>query len=666
MSKTKILILILAGCVFVALVYLMSILTARGDPIDVRSLARRASVQTVFHIPVLHISFTTPLAEPEKLTPEKVKGMLEEEQKKVVKQINEAVEKYSEEQKKDRYETSLTDLEKWGYEPKSKTFIPLGAFAPKWAKFPENILVVCKIEKKEISPWEKEYEDDVLTISETANVSPSQAKTILANIKSKGYSITKEEIKEADEIELLYFSSWTDAYPRTLDWKVTLEGEDNNMIIGYDPRGILEVKPIPDDKKVYVKAGYFDLKDEFKETPTEILNLRKQLETIKENLETANEEIDRLKKEANKKPEVKRDITETTFWDLKLGIIKLEKFYFMTASSGIFLGNMDVRKEMATWAHFRGWGDYSNSINPKKAAVILSNAHVVDQAMTFMFMVDNDKENMWIIFPGAPSIRHTKHSDYYGSPAWVLGINQTPVISTDCDAGILLSTPIPAYEQYKAVLGNSDNVKPGDEIVTVGNPIGMQKFTTQGVISNTNYSMLDSLDGAYFLKYLINNKPAYSWMLNSNFWIDATIGIGGVSGSGVWATEGSETGKVVAIRNMGMITRFSRATGVTSVNIDALDYDKLPDNVAGINKNHFKYLFDSAKPNTGYSQTFDGFLDSYPDFKEVYDKQYGGHMAVAGMNGCIPINYVKTFLQERGLDPAHFKWAGLKDSYWEE
>ena len=666
MSKTKILILILAGCVFVASVYLMLNLTARGDPIDVRMLARRASVQTVFHVPVLHISFTTPLAEPEKLTPDKVKEMLEEEQKKVVKQINEAVEKYSEEQKKDRYETSLTDLEKWGYEPKSKTFIPLGAFAPKWAKFPENILVVCKIEKKEISPWEKEYEDDVLTISETANVSPSQAKTILANIKSKGYSITKEEIKKADEIELLYFSSWTDAYPRTLDWKVTLEGEDNNMIIGYDPRGILEVKPIPDDKKVYVKAGYFDLKDEFKETPTEILNLRKQLETIKGNLETANEEIDRLKKEANKKPESKRDITQATFWDLKLGTIKLEEFYFMTASSGIFLGNMDVRKEMATWAHFRGWGDYSNSINPKKAAVILSNAHVVDQAMTFMFMVDNDKENMWIIFPGAPSIRHTKHSDYYGSPAWVLGINQTPVISTDCDAGILLSTPIPAYEQYKAVLGNSDNVKPGDEIVTVGNPIGMQKFTTQGVISNTNYSMLDSLDGAYFLKYLINNKPAYSWMLNSNFWIDATIGIGGVSGSGVWATEGSETGKVVAIRNMGMITRFSRATSVTPVNIDALDYDKLPDNVAGINKNHFKYLFDSGKPNTGYSQTFDGFLDSYPDFKEVYDKQYGGHMAVAGMNGCIPINYVKTFLQERGLDPAHFKWDGLKDNYWEE
>jgi len=42
----------------------------RGDPPDVRSMARRASVQTVFHIPVIRLS--------DELTAIKVKEMLEE------------------------------------------------------------------------------------------------------------------------------------------------------------------------------------------------------------------------------------------------------------------------------------------------------------------------------------------------------------------------------------------------------------------------------------------------------------------------------------------------------------------------------------------------------------------------------------------------------------
>ena len=638
----------------------------KGHPLDIRAMARQASVQTVFHVPVLHAYFTEPLPEPDILTAENVKDLLELEQKVIIKRIDEAIDKYKADQKEVKYSTSLTDLEKWGYEPKSKTFIPLGAFAPKYAKFPENILVVCKIEKKEISPWEKEYEEDVLAISETANVSPTKAKEILANIKNKGYSISKEEIKEAEEIELLYFSEWDTQRPTHLDWKVTLEGEDNNLIIGYDPRGILEVKPIPDDKKVYIKAGYFDLLDKYKEEPSEVTTLKKELETVQENLKNAIEEIIKLKEEKDKKPKVKRDIMMATMWDVKFGTVKLDEMYFMSAASGIFLGNMDIRdKKVSTWGPAPGWGYYRSNTEYAKASVILSNAHIVNQAMSFSVMIDEERENLWIIFPGAPSIRHTKHSDYFGTPAWVMGIDEMPVASSDCDAGILLSTPIPEYEQYKVVLGNSNNVKPGDPVIAVGNPAGMQKFTTQGVISNTEYSLLDSLHGSHYLQYIMS-KPAYSWLLNSNFWIDTTIGVGGVSGSGVWATEGPEAGKVIAIRNMGMISRFSKATEVKQILINGIDWTKLPDTLMALNETYAKVLFKSSLPSTAYSENFDIFLDKNLSLKQVWEKQYGNYMAMAGMNGCIPINYVKRFLQERGLDPEHFGWEGLKAKYWEK
>jgi len=117
---------------------------------------------------------------------------------------------------------------------------------------------------------------------------------------------------------------------------------------------------------------------------------------------------------------------------------------------------------------------------------------------------------------------------------------------------------------------------------------------------------------------------------------------------------------------MGMITRFNRVTDVIHVNIESLDYDNLPDNIAGIDRSHFKYLFKSIRPEVAYSQDFDSFMEDNPGLKESYEEQCGGIVAVAGMNGCIPINHVKRFLQERGLDPAHFQWAGLKDSYWEK
>ena len=106
-----------------AILFLLTVnpMTIRGDPPDIRAMARQASVQTVFHVPVLHAYFTTPLPEPDILTAEKVKEMLEQEQAVIEKKIDAAIEKCKEEQKADHYSTSLTNLEKWGYEPKSKT-----------------------------------------------------------------------------------------------------------------------------------------------------------------------------------------------------------------------------------------------------------------------------------------------------------------------------------------------------------------------------------------------------------------------------------------------------------------------------------------------------------------------------------------------------------------
>jgi len=666
MNKIKIAVGVVLGLCVVAVILGLS---NRGDPYyraenDIRTTARRASVQVVNHVPVIHIYFTKELEKPEPLTEKKVIELMEIQEKVLEEKIEEALEKFIEESSKDRWESSFTDLEAWDYDSPSKTFIPLGALAPEGVKFPQKVLVVCKVEKKEISPWEKEFEEDVLVISETANVSPTQAKTILQNIKNKGYTISKEEVQESEEIELLYFSTWDDSYPAVLKWQVNIMGEDTNLIVGYDPRGILEVRPIPDDKKIHVKAGYFDLKSEFKEELLEVKILKGQLESLREDLKKANEEIAELRKDEEYKPP-KRDITEATLFDLMLGNVAMEQFFFMSAASGIFLGNMHTSDDVYSWTGIRGWSLYQGDMNMKESSVILTNAHVVEQSLQFLMMVDEEKENMWIIFPGAPSIRYTKHSDYFGTPAWVMGIEQMPVMSTDCDAGILLSTPVPAYEDYRVELGDSSNVRPGDRVISVGNPAGMQKFTTAGIISNTEYSMLDQLQGSRYLQYIMS-KPGYSWLLNSNFWIDTTIGAGGVSGSGVWATEGSESGKVVAIRNMGMMHRVDRVTGVSVVNAKTLDYDNLPSDIAAITKKHFKYLFKSNRPETGYNQSFEDFLKENKGFKKEYEKMYGGWEATNGMNGCIPINYVKRFLQERGLDPSHFKWDKLKDKYWEK
>jgi len=282
---------------FMFCISLLCLFNCRGDPYsspvsdtDTRTIARRASVQTVFHVPVMHVSFSTPLPEPEEFTQEKAIELMEIQEDVLQEKIEDALEKFKQEFNEDRWKTSLTDFEEWNYDPQGKTWIPLGQFTPKGVKFPERVLVVrkTKVEEKEISPWEKEYEGDVLAISETANVSPSKAKEILTNIKNKGYTISKGKVEESNEVKLLRFTpDWSDKYPTTLDWKVEVIAGGENLIVGYDPRGILEIKPVFDDTKLHIKAGYLDIKDKFKTEPTEVSTLKAQLETLRENLKVA-------------------------------------------------------------------------------------------------------------------------------------------------------------------------------------------------------------------------------------------------------------------------------------------------------------------------------------------------------------------------------------------
>ena len=243
---------------------------------DIKLAARRASVQPVFYIPTMKVSFTTSLEEEEEITKEDVEELLKE-------RIKEAIEKEREEQAKDKYSTYLTDIDVWGYEVVSQTHVPLGALAPKWAKFPDRVLVVCKVEKKEITAWEKEYEKDILAISETANVSPSQAREIINRLRSEGYSVSKEELVKAETVELLWFSGgWGDNYPKTLKWTVEILGTETNLITGYGSGGVLEIQPVADDARLHIVAGYLDLLAEYKPKSDEIKELESRVEMLQE------------------------------------------------------------------------------------------------------------------------------------------------------------------------------------------------------------------------------------------------------------------------------------------------------------------------------------------------------------------------------------------------
>ena len=634
---------------------------------DVMKQARRSSVQTVFHIPVIRASFTAPLPEEEEFTKEIVEDMLKEREEKIKEDIEEAKKALKEELNEERYESSLTKLEKWGYEPPSATFIPLGALIDEDVKFPDRILVTCKIEEEEIDPYKKEYAEDVLTISTTADVSPDTAKHILINLRSKGYSISKDEIKKSENVQLLYFSpDWSDSYPTRLNWKVALEGEEEtNLIVGYDCRGIFETKPIPEGRKVHVIAGYHELKDKFKEKSHEIKKLEQKIESLEEDKEELQEALEEMIEE-KKEEEEKRDISQATYMDVRYGRVQLEYLQFISSASGTFLGNTKAREDFYGLGSLRGWGWYRHDLELEKMGVILTNAHVVDMARAFEMYISADKEVMLIVLPGKPFIRYTKDSDFFGSPASTLAIDDETVISWDFDCGIMITSPVPQYEKFKASLGDSDLVEEGDNVLMVGNPAGMQKYTTEGVVSQTNFSMLDRLDSDYFLQYL--NKLSYNYIKNSSFWFDTPIGTGGTSGSAVWSLDGPNKGKIIAIHNMGLVTRHTFFGAVDDCS-DDVGYllsgsDK---RIADSEVKDFAKLLDKRfDKSVSYSTRYDDFIEKFPTFKDFFEEKCGGYQELSGMNGGVPINKIKQYLQERGLNPDEFDWEGLKDEYFEK
>lgn len=611
---------------------------------NVEATARRASVQPLFYIPVLKAYFATPLPEEEKLTREDVEKLLSEK-------IKEALEK----EKEGKYETALTEIEVWGYLSQSRTHIPLGAIVPKWAKFPEKVLVVYKVEKTEITAWEKQYEKDVLDISELANVSPSQAREIISRLRMDGYSISKEKIDVEQEVKFLWFDDgWDDKYPLTLDWKVVVEGTEENIITGYDPRGILIVRHIPEKpngelRRVMIKAEYLDLKDEYKPKTDEETALENEIVSLKDSLE-------RYQKEEKVE---KRDIHKATWGDVALGTVKIEEFWVMSAASGVFLGNMKVRHEAGGYQPT----STQHAIFGEKKGIVLTNAHVARQSLMGEIYVTEDKEIMWVFYPAAAMVRYTQDSDLYGSPAQVLFIDYSPVYSTDYDTAILVTTEVPNYEKHKAMLGNSDNIKEGDEVIMVGNPSYMQKFLTRGVVSNTNYSFTKSL---LFDRWLNEGmgREHFNWAMNSNFWFDTPIGIGGTSGSGVWAAEGTEKGKVVALHNMGMMTCVSIASAKSEKK--EINTNDLSGDLKDVNKEISERLF------RDYPYKEAKFIFSAKDFDKEEStfedamKACGHMVEIAGMNAGVPINYVKQFLQERGLNPDDFGWQGIANEYWEK
>lgn len=274
---------------------------------------------------------------------------------------------------------------------------------------------------------------------------------------------------------------------------------------------------------------------------------------------------------------------------------------------------------------------------------------------------------MWIIFPGYPFVRYTQDSDYYGSPAKILLYDLFPVLSWGSDCAIMITTAVPGYEVYKAYLGDSNKVKEGDRVVMVGNPAMLQKYSFDGIITNTNYSILDSFLGERILQSGGMSKEEYDWLQASSMWFDAE-GTGGTSGSGVWAMEGSQKGKVIALHNAGMVQP-------TSISIPAnkSGYEIDPNEIWSIDgsrklKNSLKGKRDILFKNfsfkdADYKYSRDQYLKKDPEFEKAIE-QHNGRVDMPGMNMGIPINSIKRFLNERGIDPNKFGWERLKGQYW--
>lgn len=620
---------------------------ARDGTGEIKLAARRSSVQPVFYTPCLYVTFSQPLPVAKKFTEKEIKELIDSK-------ISALESKLAEEAAENQYSRVLSDVDTW-VEPKGRTYIPIGSLpgVPEWAKFPDRVLVVSETEDKEIDPYVEEYKDDVRSISEMANVSLPKAKEILTRIKTAGYSVFKEEIKEDSVVKLLHFSSgWDDKYPGTLSWEVVLEGEESNLITGYDPRGIIEIRSVPKDKKVHVKCGYFNLRDEFLPDSDEVKKLKEDKELLRDRIKA-------LEEKDEEKP-IKRDISTATWFDVAAGIVKLERLWFMSWGSGIFLGNMTLSPEMEGRNLFPYYAHDNNEMG-----VVLTNHHVAAAASRYEILVSPDKERMLIIFPAIPFIRHTQESDSLGSPALILAIDGALVESSDFDCALMVTTPIKGLPPAK--LGNSDLAENGDEIIMVGNPSITQKLSTQGIISNKNYNLLNSVVwnavDRGFPKGMITR-----WK-NSSFYIDAPIGCGGTSGSGIFALYGPQRGKVIALHNSGLVRRLSEMSKMSE-----------PTTLAGCEEGKCtiptppspsEVIKDSAK---NYKNVFfeeDEFKNI--QFLTMKDDDpigelagCGSYVELSGVHAGVPINKIKAFLQERGIDPADFGWDGVDESHWEQ
>jgi S1-C subfamily serine protease len=639
---------------------------------SIKQEARQASVQPIFDVPVYKISFTKPLEEETTITRDELKDLVNLQKKdrkrlqeELTAEIENAILEEREFQNRNRYKNFLTDIEVWGIPTSGGDKVLLGPLAPKWAKFPEKVIVVSKIDKNEVR---LDIEKDILAISELANVSSTVAKSIVSRLQSEGFSLSKLTKDTKSEIKLLWFQGgWHDPYPVELKWSVTVEGDNTNLIHGYDPRGILEICPIEEGRRVKVVAGYHDLIEEFKPKAKELVDkdkyIKKLEKKLKEKEKEWKDEFDELKKklcEATKEEKEKRDISKATTHDLMTGNVKLERFWYKTAASGIFLGNSKVTDRM------QGHQSWSANVHFKyddEKAFILTNAHVAEMAVSFEIFVSRDKEVMWLLLPAISSVRYTQDSDMYGSPAQVLAIDDRLVSSWDYDCAIMVTSKVPSFTgQVK--LGDSDRVKEGSKVVMVGNPSMLQKFLTVGNVANTNYSLTKShLIDRYLGCGL--NRGSYNWLLNTNFWFDTSIGTGGTSGSGVWALDGSEKGKVIAIHHAGIVRPNSFASEVSvGSHVNKRRFNSFPrTSLEEVPLEDWKkLLLGFSHKKAKFSLGYEDFTKDNPSFIEVMQKGRG--QEIAGLNAGIKINSIKRFLQERGLDPKEFGWEKASNSYW--
>jgi Skp family chaperone for outer membrane proteins len=649
--------------------YSISFLPSSKTDSDIKMEARQASVQPMFDVPVIKAYFSKPLKEEQALTHKDLDELIKaqnEERDKLKEEIEAVVEEIVSDkfklQNEAKYEKYLTYFEEYGVLPFNKDKIVLGFLSPTWAKFPENVLLVYKVDIRKVSYKD---EEDISTISELANVSMSAAKDIVSRLKLEGYSVNKESASPDSETKLMWFwEGWTKS-PIELKWEVTLENSKENIICGYDPRGIILIRSVPEDTRVRVKAGYIDLMDEFKPKTSELEAKERIIDDLQKKLKEKEDawesEVKSLKdelEEFNKVEETKRDISNATMFDVMVGDVNIERFWYRTAASGIFLGNSKVTKEMKGFQSF--FIDMYFTFGEEKA-FILTNAHVATMALKFEVYVSKNKEIMWIILPAISSIRYTQDSDMYGSPAQVLAVDGSPVVSWDYDCAVMVTSKVPGYD-HKVILGDSDKVSEGDKVTMVGNPAMLQKFLTVGRVANTDYSLMKS----HLIDFYLNSgmsRNSYNWILNTNFWFDTPIGTGGTSGSGVWSMEGSERGKVVAIHHAGIVRPSIFAPDISEGKKIKPDFISADLKIGSVTKEMWKKVFnDFDYKDAKFSLGYDSFVKDNPTFIDIMQKR--GSQELSGLNAGIKINNVKLFLQERGLNPEEFGWEKAKGSYW--